>query len=282
MPPRCAGAGPPLLCACAGLREVWARGWCRKALYALLMSLGSGILCHTFVTHVRRYAWKTRRVGHCGSARNVAWWAPYWAMMFICVGVMYTMVMVARTRRRVPVHVSVRGYEWPLLIAMVVRQDGVCVMWREELQLAPNAGAHGGGEAVLCKYLSRAGIAGCLCFLDTYGCHFADFGLVVMEVCRVFGVGCVGQGTGVVPAVAPVDHHGLVGEEYWPASVVVGGRCWCRACRGFARLRAWYGTAALSSASMRYPRWCVDGRSLLASSGSWARHPFSLFGSTLF
>ena len=76
-----------------------------------------------------------RRAGHCGSERNGAWWAPHWAMTLICVGVMYTMVMVAPTRRsvstsscRVLVEVGVGGQEWPLLIAVVVRQDGVCVV----------------------------------------------------------------------------------------------------------------------------------------------------------
>ena len=79
-----------------------------------------------------------------------------------------------------PVDVKVRGHELPLLIAMVVSQDGVCVVWQEELQLGPNAFAHEGGDAVLCQYPSRAGIAGCLRFLDAYGCRFTDLGLVVM------------------------------------------------------------------------------------------------------
>ena len=33
--------------------------------------------------------------------RNGTWWVPHWAMTFICVEVMYTMVMVAPARRRV-------------------------------------------------------------------------------------------------------------------------------------------------------------------------------------
>ena len=78
--------------------------------------------------------------------------------------------------------VSVRGYKRPLLIAMVLRHDGVCMMWQEELQLGPNAGAHRGGDALLCQYPSRVDIVVCLRFLDVYGCYFADLELVVM--CR--------------------------------------------------------------------------------------------------
>ena len=55
-------------------------------------------------------------------------------MIFICVGVIYTMVMVAPTAQgvhlacRASVDVGVCGHEWPLLIAVVVCQDGVCVV----------------------------------------------------------------------------------------------------------------------------------------------------------
>ena len=102
--------------------------WRSKALYAVSMSLGPGMSRPSFVAHARRYAWKTWRAGHCGSERNGAWWASHWAMILICVGVIYTMVMVAPTRRRVSVDVGVRGHEWPLLIAVVVCQDGVRVV----------------------------------------------------------------------------------------------------------------------------------------------------------
>ena len=78
-----------------------------------------------------------------------------------------------------PLDVGVRGQEWPLLIAIVVCHDGVCVV-RQELQLGPNAGAHGGGDALLCQHPSRAGTAGCLRFLNAYNCRFADLGLVAM------------------------------------------------------------------------------------------------------
>ena len=75
--------------------------WRWKALYAVSMSLGPGMSRPAFVAHARRYAWKTRRAGHCGSERNGAWWASHWAMIFICVGAIHTMVILAPTRRRV-------------------------------------------------------------------------------------------------------------------------------------------------------------------------------------
>ena len=75
--------------------------WPWKALYAGSMSWNPGMSRPAFVAHAQRYAWKTRRAGYCGSERNGAWWALHWAMIFICVGVIYTMVMVATTRRRV-------------------------------------------------------------------------------------------------------------------------------------------------------------------------------------
>ena len=62
--------------------------WRRKALYAVSMSLGPGMSRPALVAHARRYAWKTRRAGHCGSENNEAWRASHWAMIFICVGVM--------------------------------------------------------------------------------------------------------------------------------------------------------------------------------------------------
>ena len=75
--------------------------WRWKALYAASMSLGPGKARPASVAHVQNYAWKMYRAGHCGSERIGAWWAPHSAMTFICVGVMYTMLMVAPTRRRV-------------------------------------------------------------------------------------------------------------------------------------------------------------------------------------
>ena len=64
------------------------------------ISLGPGIVRPAFAAHVTRYASKMQTAGHCGAERNRAWWAPHWAMTPICVGVMYTMVMVAPTRSR--------------------------------------------------------------------------------------------------------------------------------------------------------------------------------------
>ena len=81
--------------------------WCWKVLYAVSMSLGHDI---AFVAHARRYAWKTRHAGHCGSERNGAWCAPHWAMTLIRVRVMYTMVMVAPMRCRVST--SPAGCRW--------------------------------------------------------------------------------------------------------------------------------------------------------------------------
>ena len=60
--------------------------WRRKALYAVSMSFSPGISRPAFVAHARRYAWKTRRAGHCGSERNWAWWALQWAMIFTALG----------------------------------------------------------------------------------------------------------------------------------------------------------------------------------------------------
>ena len=85
------------------------------------MCLGPGISCPAFVAHARRYAWKTRRAGHCRSERNGAWWGLHWAMNFICVEVMYTMVMVAPTRRRVST--SAAGCRWT---SVCVPTSGPC------------------------------------------------------------------------------------------------------------------------------------------------------------
>ena len=80
----------------------WGRGcWRWRALYAGSMSLGPSIVRPALVAHVRRYAWRTRRVGHCKTARNGAWWAPHWAMYFICEGMNHTILMVAPRRLRV-------------------------------------------------------------------------------------------------------------------------------------------------------------------------------------
>ena len=59
--------------------------------------------------------------GHCRSERNGAWRAPHWAMTLICVGVMYTMVMVAPTRRRVST--SPAGCRWT---SVCVATSGPC------------------------------------------------------------------------------------------------------------------------------------------------------------
>ena len=99
--------------------------WRWKAVYAVSMSLGPGMSRPAFVAHAQRCAWKTWRAGHCESERNGAWWASHWAMIFICVGVIYTMVMVAC---RASVDVGVCCHEWSLLIAVVVCQGGVCVV----------------------------------------------------------------------------------------------------------------------------------------------------------
>ena len=91
---------PPLL----GVSCLLGRGhgcWCWKLLYAVSISLGPGIVCPAFVAHARRYAWKIQLAGHCRSERNGAWRALHWAMTLICGGLMYTMLMVAPTRRRV-------------------------------------------------------------------------------------------------------------------------------------------------------------------------------------
>ena len=72
-----------------------------KVLYAALISLRPGTVRPAFVAHVRKNPWKMRRAGHCGSERNGACSAPQWAITLICLGEMYTMVMVAPTRRRV-------------------------------------------------------------------------------------------------------------------------------------------------------------------------------------
>ena len=71
-----------------------------KALYALSMSMGSVTVRGAFVAHERRYAWKACCVDPCWWAGNGACWAPNGGKMFICVGVMYTMVTVAPLRRR--------------------------------------------------------------------------------------------------------------------------------------------------------------------------------------
>ena len=95
--------------------------WRCKAVYAVSMSLGPGMSRPAFVAHARRYAWKTWRAGHCGSERNGAWWASHWAMIFICVGVIYTMVTVAPTRRRVST--SPAGCRW---MSVCVATSGPC------------------------------------------------------------------------------------------------------------------------------------------------------------
>ena len=109
--------------------------WRWKAMYAVPMSLGPGMSRPAFVGQAQRYACKTRLAGHCGSERNGAWWASHWAMILICVAVIYTMVMGAPHEAqgvhlacRVSVDVGVRDHEWPLLIAVVVCQDGMRVM----------------------------------------------------------------------------------------------------------------------------------------------------------
>ena len=95
--------------------------WCRKPLYAVSMSLGPSISRPAFVAHAQRYAWKTPRARHCRSERNGACWVLHWAMIFICVGVMYTMVMVAPTRRRVSS--SPAGCQW---MSVCVATSGPC------------------------------------------------------------------------------------------------------------------------------------------------------------
>ena len=95
--------------------------WCGMVLYAVPISLGPRIVCPAFVAHARRYAWKMRRAGYCGSDRNRAWWAPHWAMTLICVRVIYTMVMVAPTRRRVST--SPAGCRWT---TVCVATSGPC------------------------------------------------------------------------------------------------------------------------------------------------------------
>ena len=97
---------------------------------------------------------------------------------------------------RVSVDVGVHGHRCPLLIAVVVRQDGVRVVREEELQMGPDAGSHGGGDTVLCQYPLGAGSAGHLSFFYAYGCRLANLGLVVVchpvrELRCVFGIGHV-------------------------------------------------------------------------------------------
>ena len=106
--------------------------WRWKAVYAVSMSLGPGMSRPAFVPHARRYAWKTWRAGHCGSERNGEWWASHWAMM--CWGDIHYgdgcphEAQGVHLACWVSVDVGVRGHEWPLLIAVVVCQDGVCVV----------------------------------------------------------------------------------------------------------------------------------------------------------
>ena len=45
----------------------------------------------------------------------------------------------SRCRRLTTGRPGGQGAQWPLPKAMVVRQDGVCVVWWEELQLGPNS-----------------------------------------------------------------------------------------------------------------------------------------------
>ena len=139
-----------------------------KAFYAASIILGPGIVRPAFVTHVRRYAWKMHHVGYCGLLRNEVWCAPYLATTFhLGRGDIHYRdrglyeAQGVNLACRLPVNVCVRGHRGPLLIAMVGRQD--------ELLLGPNAGAHGGWDAVLGQYPPRAGVGGCLPFLDAFG-----------------------------------------------------------------------------------------------------------------
>ena len=110
---------PPLGASCSFWRG---QGyWCWKALYAASISLGPSILRPALVAHVRRYAWKMTRAGCCGSEGNGAWWAPHSAMTFICVGLMYTMVMVAPTGRGVAILPA--GCRW---MSVYLATSGTC------------------------------------------------------------------------------------------------------------------------------------------------------------
>ena len=64
-------------------------------------------------------------------------------------------------------------------------------------------------------------------------------------------------------------------------AVVTCCQAWCRAPWGRGRCRAWYLMAALSTASMKYARPCMDRRSPVASWGSRARRPPSLLQSVM-
>ena len=94
-------------------------------------------------------------------------------------------------------------------------------------------------------------------------------------------MGCADWSTSVVAVVAPLGHHGFLGEGWRPASLLrpcIGYLlgAWPREPWGSGRCRAWYLMAALSTASMMYARPCIDRRSPLRSWSSWSRCPSSL------
>ena len=98
--------------------------WRWKALYAVSKSLGPGMSRPAFVAHARRYAWKTRRTGHCCSEREQGMvGVPLghdlhlcWGDICYCDGAPHEAQGI-HLARRVSVDVAVRGHEWPLLIA---------------------------------------------------------------------------------------------------------------------------------------------------------------------
>ena len=152
----------------------------QKALYAVSKSLGPGLRSACAEVRLEDAACWPLRVRRERGVVGVALGHDLhlrWGDLYYGDGASQRAQGVHPTCR---VSVDVRGHEWPLLIAVVVRQDGVRVVRWEELQLGPDAGAHRGGDTVLCQYRPRAGVAGHLRFFYAYGGCFANLGSVVV------------------------------------------------------------------------------------------------------
>ena len=160
-------------------------------------------------------------------------------MVSIYVGVMYTMALVAPTRRRVS---TFPATFWWLSLSGATRGpcwsqwwfvEMACGWCCTELQLGPDAGAHCGGGAVLREDPPGAGVAGRLRLSDAHGCRLPDLGLVVVghlveEVGRMFGIGGVDQGACVVTHSSASGLSWLLWGRMWanPRAVPM---LWCPA-----------------------------------------------------